>query len=147
MPVCFLVDRRLYASLPTVIPRALIPRLDAVSESVWLSVCCEEDADALGVMVYGSGKEDKAAVEKAQRDWSELGERVKALKMEGEKEKAFEEALEKNAEALRGVLSVLWSVCWISVVDGDYFFNEIMDWITCRFINNNHHLCQQSHSS
>ena len=66
--------------------------------------------------------------------------------MEGEKEKAFEEALEKNAEALRGVLSVLWSVCWISVVDGDYFFNEIMDWITCRFINNNHHLCQQSHS-
>lgn len=80
-----------------------------------------EDADALGVMVYGSGKEDKAAVEKAQRDWSELGERVKALKMEGEKEKAFEEALEKNAEALRGVLSVLWSVCWISVVDGMAF--------------------------
>lgn len=106
-----------------------------------------EDADALGVMVYGSGKEDKAAVEKAQRDWSELGERVKALKMEGEKEKAFEEALEKNAEALRGVLSVLWSVCWISVVCSDYFFNEIMDWITCRFISNNHHLCQQSHSS
>ena len=106
-----------------------------------------EDADALGVMVYGSGKEDKAAVEKAQRDWSELGERVKALKMEGEKEKAFEEALEKNAEALRGVLNVLWSVCWISVADGDSFFNEIMDWITCRFICSNCNPYQQSHSS
>ena len=45
-----------------------------------------EDADALGVMVYGSGKEDKAAVEKAQRAGSELGERVTALKMAGEKE-------------------------------------------------------------
>ena len=72
-----------------------------------------EDADALGVMVYGSGKEDKEAVKKAQRDLSDLGERVKALKMEGEKEKAFEEALEKGLEALREVMSVLWSVCWI----------------------------------
>ena len=61
----------------------------------------------LGVMVYGSGKDDKEGVEKAQRDLNELRERVKALKMEGEKEMAFEDALEKSVESLREVMSVL----------------------------------------
>ena len=66
-----------------------------------------DDADMLGVMVYGSGKDDKEGVEKAQRDLNELRERVKALKMEGEKEMAFEDALEKSVASLREVMSVL----------------------------------------
>ena len=66
-----------------------------------------EDADMLGVMVYGTGKDDKEGVKKVQGDWNDLGERVKALKMEGEKEKAFEDALEKSVESLREVMNVL----------------------------------------
>ena len=81
MPVCFLVDRRLYASLPTVIPRALIPRLDAVSESVWVSVCCEVaergvrrrgragcDGVRVGEGGQGGGVEGAAGLERA---WGE----------------------------------------------------------------------------
>ena len=66
-----------------------------------------EDADMMGVMVYGTGKNDKKGVEKTQSDLSALKERVVALKMDGEKEKAFEDALEKSEESLRKVMSVL----------------------------------------